>query len=403
MARWARRCLLAAARQDRYRFAMLTVALIAFVIWAAMLLVWHGFWRADQRLPPSTPDDASDRPGVVAVIPARNEAASIGAVVEAHGASRYTGSFAVVLVDDNSDDGTAEIADAAKAAAGHPLHVIPGAPLAAGWSGKLWALEQGIAAAERLYPEARYLLLTDADIIHAPDTLDRLVRMAESRELALTSLMARLAVGEGRWRLGRVLVPAYVFFFQKLYPFPAVNDPSSRIAGAAGGCMLVRRDALAAIGGIGSIRGALIDDCTLAAAIKGMPQGGERRSIWLGLSNGEVTSLRDTGAMATIWETVARTAFPQLQRSWWLLAGSTLGMALLYLAPPAAAIWGILAGDTATALAGLAGWGLMARAFWPTLSLYGGRIWEALTLPLVAVLYMLMTLDSARRDLLGKA
>ncbi|MEL6211749.1 MAG: glycosyltransferase, partial [Pseudomonadota bacterium] len=245
---------------------MLTAALIAFVIWAAMLLLWHGFWRADQRLPPITPDDASDRPGVVAVIPARNEAASIGAVVEAHGASNYPGSFAVVLVDDNSEDGTAEIADAAKAAAGHPLHVITGAPLAAGWSGKLWALEQGISAAERLYPEARYLLLTDADIVHAPDTLDRLVRLAEDRGLALTSLMARLAVGRG---IGRLLVPAYVFFFQKLYPFPAVNDARSAIAGAAGGCMLVDRARLAQTGGIAALRGALIDDCTLAARLKG--------------------------------------------------------------------------------------------------------------------------------------
>ncbi|MEM9761849.1 MAG: glycosyltransferase [Pseudomonadota bacterium] len=382
---------------------MVTAALIAFLVWAAMLLVWHGFWRADQRLPSSAAGGMEGRPGVVAVIPARNEAASIGAVLKAHGSSSYAGPFAVVLVDDNSDDGTAEIADAAKTAARHPLHVISGAPLPAGWSGKLWALEQGIAAAERLYPEARYLLLTDADIVHGPDTLNRLVQLAESRELALTSLMARLAVGEGGWSLGRVLVPAYVFFFQKLYPFPAVNDPSSRIAGAAGGCMLVRRDALAAIGGIGSIRGALIDDCTLAAAIKGASAGGERRPIWLGLSDGEVTSLRDTGALTTIWETVARTAFPQLRRSWWLLAGCTLGMALLYLAPPVAAIWGVLAGDAVTALAGLAGWALMAGAFWPTLRLYGGRLWEAMTLPLVAVLYMLMTLDSARRDLLGKA
>ncbi|MEL6766380.1 MAG: glycosyltransferase [Pseudomonadota bacterium] len=382
---------------------MLTAALIALIIWAGMLLAWHGFWRADQRLPAAAPGDGAALPGVVAVIPARNEAASIGPVLAAHGASAYAGPFAVVLVDDNSEDGTGAIAEAAKAAARHPVHVIAGAPLAAGWSGKLWALAQGITEAERLYPEARYLLLTDADIVHAPGTLDRLVALAESRGLALTSLMARLAVGQGRWGLGRVLVPAYVFFFQKLYPFPAVNDPGSRIAGAAGGCMLVRRDALAAIGGIGAIREALIDDCTLAAALKGTAQRCERRPIWLGLAEDEVTSLRDTGAMATIWETVARTAFPQLKRSWWLLGGCTLGMALLYLVPPFAALLGILYADPAMALAGVAGWGLMARAFWPTLRLYGGRVWEALTLPLVAALYMLMTLDSARRDLLGKA
>ncbi|MEL7138763.1 MAG: glycosyltransferase [Pseudomonadota bacterium] len=380
---------------------MFIAALIALLVWAVMLIAWHGFWRADQRLPEAVLGEAAARPGVVAVIPARNEAASIEAVLRAHGATAYEGAFAVVIVDDNSEDGTGGLAEAAAEDTGAAIHVLKGAPLPEGWSGKLWALHQGIAEAERLYPDAKYLLLTDADIVHAAGTLSRLVALAETRGLALASLMARLAVGDGGWGLGRLLVPAYVFFFQKLYPFAAVNDADHSTAGAAGGCMLVRRDALRAIGGIGAIRGALIDDCALAKALKG-PKGA-RRPIWLGLASDEVVSLRDTGALTTIWETVARTAFPQLQRSWWLLAGCTFGMGLIYLAPPIATVSGIGKGHLPLALAGAGGWLLMALAFWPTLRLYGGRWWEALALPVAAVIYMVMTLDSARRDLLGKA
>ncbi|MEM7498487.1 MAG: glycosyltransferase [Pseudomonadota bacterium] len=383
---------------------MLALALIAAAIWAGMLLFWHGFWRADQRLPEAVPGPAAQRHRVVAVIPARNEAACIGPVLEAHAATTYDGTFSVVLVDDNSTDATRAIAERAAKESARPITVVAGAPLPEGWSGKLWALAQGISAA----PETDYLLLTDADIVHAQGTLSRLVALAESRGLALASLMARLETGRpgAGWSIGRLLVPAYVFFFQKLYPFPAINDPGASHAGAAGGCMLVRRDALEAIGGIAAMRDALIDDCTLAAALKGMRRGGERperRPIWLGLARDEVISLRDTGALGTIWETVARTAFPQLRRSWLLLAGCTLGMGFVYLAPPIAAFGGALAGNAGTAAAGLLGWGLMALAFWPTLRLYDGRVWEASALPLAAVLYMAMTLDSARRDLMGKA
>ncbi|MEM6679381.1 MAG: glycosyltransferase [Pseudomonadota bacterium] len=375
---------------------MLILALIAAAVWAGMLLAWHGFWRADQRLPSGLPLP-EEAPAVAAVIPARNETASIGPVLLGHSLSRYPGPFTVTLVDDGSTDDTrARAQTIAGSAQEGRIRILEGAPLPPGWSGKLWALSQGVDAVAQSATPPRWLLLTDADIVHAPETLSRLVAFAEAEGLAMVSLMARLETGS---RLGRLLVPAYVFFFQKLYPFPAVNRPSSWIAGAAGGCVLVRRDALEEIGGIAAIRGALIDDCTLAARIK---RGPPRRAIWLGLADREVVSLRDTGRLATIWETVARTAFPQLQRSWALLALCTLGMALIYLVPVAAVVFGPVLGLW-PALAGLLAWGLMGIAFWPTLKLYGGRPWEAALLPIAAVLYMAMTLDSGRRDLIGRA
>ncbi|MEM6945208.1 MAG: glycosyltransferase [Pseudomonadota bacterium] len=380
---------------------MLVFAMAAAFVWVLLLLVWHGFWRADQRLPEAGWQEAEPPPGVLAVIPARDEADSIGAVLSAHAATEYPGSFGVIVVDDNSTDGTGAIARDEAAQSHRPITVLTGGPLPPGWSGKLWAVHQGIERSDEA-PEARYVLLTDADIRHAPGTLERLVAFAEARGLALVSLMARLETGQG---LGRLLVPAYVFFFQKLYPFPAVNDPHSWHAGAAGGCMLVRREALRSFGGVAAVRDALIDDCALAAELKGTRAGGDRgrRAIWLGLADDEVVSLRDTGALGTIWETVARTAFPQLHRSWALLILCTVGMGFLYLSPPLLFLLAPLHGQWGAAIFGLLGWGLMGRAFWPTLRLYGGAWYHAVALPIAAVVYMLMTLDSARRDLMGRA
>lgn len=369
---------------------MLVLGVLSMVIWAGLLVFWGGFWRADQRLPACR--GAGPWPEVVAVIPARDEAETIGEVLAAHGASAYPGRFSVILVDDSSTDGTGEIARAVRTK--RDIHVVTAPPIEAGWTGKLWALSTGTAEIARLTPDAAYVLLTDADILHAPETLSALVQKAESGRLGLTSLMARLDA-RGIW--GTLLIPAFIFFFQKLYPFPWVNDPARKMAGAAGGCVLLRREALEAIGGIEAIRGALIDDCTLAARVKaaGFP-------VWLGLADREVVSLRDNRSLRSVWTMVARTAFTQLHYSPVLLAGSTLGMALVYLAGPVAALAGIWRGDVAMMAAGLGAWGLMMLAYRPTAKLYGLTWGQVALLPIAALLYMAMTLDSARRHWIGQ-
>lgn len=354
---------------------------LVLLAWIVLLVGRGGFWRADQRL--GEPPPPATWPDVAAIIPARDEAATIQEVVRSHRLSDYPPGYTVIVVDDGSSDGTARIAREAGA------HVVQAPPLPPGWSGKLWALHAGIAGAQRAAPGATWLLLTDADIVHAPDTLRRLVSLAEGRGLALASLMARLDA-RGRW--GGLLVPAFVFFFQMLYPFPWVNRPGHPVAGAAGGCVLIRRDALEQIGGIAAIRGALIDDCTLAARVK---RGPPRRAIWLGLADREVVSRRDNRRLATLWRMVARTAFTQLGHSMPLLAGTLAGLALVFLAPPLMLVAGVVGAGWWTALAGALAWAAMAAAYAPTLRLYGRPAWHGLALPLAAALYGAMTLSSA--------
>ena len=369
------------------------VAVTSLAAWV-YLAVFHGrFWRADQRLDAALPRPES-WPAVAIVIPARNEAATIGRAVSSLLAQDYAGALALVVVDDGSRDGTAQAArSAAQAARGHSgrLTVVTGRPLADGWTGKLWALSQGVEAAASLLPDARYVLLTDADIEFDPAEMSRLVAKAEAEGLDLVSLMVRLNC-TGGW--GRLLIPAFVFFFQMLYPFPRVNDPARRIAAAAGGCMLVRRDALARAGGFEVIRHHLIDDCALARAIK---RGGP---IWLGLAGG-TTSMRVYRGLGGIWDMVARTAFVQLGESLAVLAGAVAGMALVYVAPPVAAVAGVWSADGLAALAGTAAWALMALCYRPTLGDYGGSGWRAALLPLAALFYCAMTVDSARRSMAG--
>lgn len=369
---------------------MMFFALVSAVIWLGLLLFWGRFWRADQRLAADCPAPPH-WPEVVAVIPARNEADTIGQVLAAHGASTYPGRLSVILVDDSSTDSTGEIARTV--ASPRPIHVIVAPEIKAGWTGKLWALETGTSEIGHLAPDAAYVLLTDADILHTPMALQRLVAKAEADGLGLTSLMARLDC-RGFW--GRLLIPAFIFFFQKLYPFPWVNDRARKMAAAAGGCVLLRRDALARIGGIAAIRSALIDDCTLARRVKeaGFP-------IFLGLAGDEVVSLRDNRDLASVWTMVARTAFTQLHHSYGLLAGSTLGMALLYLAGPIGLALAVT-GTGHSVIWPLAAWGLSALAYWPTVRLYGLSPGYALLLPVAALIYMMMTLDSARQHWLGR-
>lgn len=349
-----------------------------------------GFWRADQKLPKQTGE--CDRwPAVTAVIPARNEAATIRRAVTSLLCQNYRGQFNVIVVDDGSVDETANLAREAAAERGI-VTVIHGQPLPQGWTGKLWALEQGLGQGSDQWPETEYWLLTDADIEHDPCVLKRLVAKAESGKLDLVSLMVRLYCGSF-WE--RLLVPAFVFFFQKLYPFPFVNHPDRSEAAAAGGCMLVRRSALAAVGGIASVRGHLIDDCALAARISG--QG----PVWLGLAS-RTQSLRAYEGLSEIWAMVTRTAFIQLNHSRALLAVTLISMSVIYCVPPLAMAYGTAFGELWVAGLGAGAWWLMTAMYWPTLRIYGLPPWRGLLLPAAAFLFILMTVDSAWLHWKGK-
>jgi hopene-associated glycosyltransferase HpnB len=365
---------------------VLLVAATALAVWLYLVFAHGWFWLCDQR-DDGVPPQPAAWPSVVAVVPARDEADAIAASLGSLLAQDYP-SLAIVVVDDNSTDGTADVARRAAGERGAQdrLTVVSGAPLPPGWTGKLWAEKQGIATAETLAP--KYLFLTDADIVHAPDTLRWLVGHAQAHGLVLTSLTAK-------WRCDnlaeRVHIPAFIFFFQMLYPFRWVNRPDHKTAGAAGGVMLVRPDALRAAGGIEVIRDALIDDCTLAAAMK------KQGPIWLGLTDRSV-SIRPYPGWGDIRRMVARSAYAQLRYSPLLLAGTVLGMALTYLVPPGLALF---ATGWAQAF-GIAAWFLMAVSFQPTLRYYRASPLWGIALPAITVLYMLYTLDSAYQHAAGK-
>jgi hopene-associated glycosyltransferase HpnB len=363
------------------------IALIALAAWAYLLAARGGFWLARERDDRDAPAHPAAWPAVVAVIPARDEAATIGATVRSLLAQDYPG-LAIILVDDGSRDGTAAAASAAAAAAGarERLTVIEGAPLPAGWTGKGWAQKQGIAAAGERAP--RYLLLTDADIVYGPGALARLVARAEAGGCVLASLMVRLnceSLAE------RAFIPAFVFFFQMLYPFAWVARAERTTAAAAGGVMLVRADALARAGGIDAIRDALIDDCALARRLKA--QG----PIWLGLTDA-VRSIRAYDGVGPIRRMVARSAYAQLGYSPLNLLGTTLGMALTFLAAPLLAILA----HGPPQWTGLVAWLLMAVAFQPTLRLYRlNPLWGP-ALPAIALAYAVWTIDSALQYARGR-
>jgi hopene-associated glycosyltransferase HpnB len=291
-------------------------------------------------------------------------------------------------VDDDSNDGTGDIARRAAGADASRLTIVTSRTLPPGWTGKLWAVKQGIDAAMAMPRPPDYLLLTDADIVHGPDSIRRLAARAQAGGLVLTSLMVKLRCESFAEHAS---IPAFIFFFQMLYPFSWVNRPQSAVAAAAGGCMLVRADALARAGGIETIRTALIDDCALAKALKA--QG----PIWLGLTD-RVHSIRPYPVFADIRRMVARSAFAQLRYSPLLLAGTVVGMLLTYLAPPLLALF---ASGAAQAI-GIAAWLLMTIAFMPTLRFYRLPLYWSLALPAIAFLYMLYTLDSAYQYVRGR-
>lgn len=361
----------------------LCAAGLALATWVYMLLFRGDFWLARERDDVNEPSaDPAAWPSVTAVVPARDEADVVVRSVGSLLAQDYPGAFRVILVDDNSSDGTA---DAARAAAGsrHTLEILTGAPLVAGWTGKLWAVRQGVEAAGGA-PD--YLLLTDADIAHDVGNLQALVRRAEAGGLVLTSLMARLCTQT--WA-ERMLIPAFVLFFQMLYPFALVNR--GKAAAAAGGCMLVRREALAAAGGIESIRTAIIDDCALAARMA--TQG----PIWLGLTQRAV-SLRPYARFGDIGAMVSRSAYAQLNFSPWLLAGTVMGMALVYLTGPLAAVFG----DGWSRWLGLGAWAAMIIAFQPMLRYYRASPLWGVALPLIGLIYTAFTVASALQFAAGR-
>ncbi len=357
---------------------MTGLVIVSLLIWLYLLLGHGQFWQAGPILPPDRPATA---PSVAVVVPARDEAPLIAATLRSLLAQDYSGPLRVILVDDGSTDGTGDIA---RSMADPRLTVVAGAARPAGWSGKLWAVQQGVAEAGN----AALILLTDADIVHDPRHIAALVAQAERRDYDLVSEMVVLACDSPA---ERALVPAFVFFFQLLYPFSRVNDSLSSTAAAAGGTILIRDRALARIGGIEAVRGKLIDDVALAAAVK---PGGR---IWLGHS-ALARSVRPYPLAMDIWRMVSRTAYVQLRFSPLLLAGTTVGMALTWLMPPIAAVFGHgLARNL-----GILTWVLLAASYLPTLHRFGRSPLWAPFLPLVAAFYTAATIGSAVNHHLGR-
>jgi len=364
---------------------LLILAGISLFIWIVLILFRGQFWRADQYLKTANAPLANP-PGIVAIIPARNEEMTIGRTITSLLEQDYVGDFSIIVVNDNSDDNTASAAKVA-AQGTDSVVIVDGSDLPQSWTGKMWAASQGIAAATEQFPDAAYFLLTDADIAHHPENLTELTSKALDDKLALVSLMVRLQC-ETWWE--HLLMPAFVFFFQKLYPFPWVNEPKKNAAGAAGGCMLVKRSALENAGGIEAIKGEIIDDCALAKLLK------KSDPIWLGLTR-STTSLRSYDTLSDVWQMVCRTAIVQLDYSALKLGGTVIGMALIYLVPIAVIFVGFFSQEFELLAIGLAAWALMAISYTPTLRLYSRPAWEACLLPLAALLYTAMTLDSARQ------
>jgi hopene-associated glycosyltransferase HpnB len=349
------------------------LACLSFAIWLYLLLGHGKFWQSGPFLPPGALVQRA-WPEVTVVVPARNEAQSVVSCLRSLLAQDYPGRFRVILVDDLSSDGTGALADAI---GDRRLTVLRGAAHPPGWSGKLWALSQGIATV----PQAGLLLLTDADIEHAPGHLTSLVTKLEADRLDLVSEMVALHCAAAA---EHALVPAFVYFFQMLYPFAWVNDPGNAMAAAAGGTVLIRGSVLARIGGLAAMRGALIDDVTLARRVKRVGR------IWLGHSR-LATSIRPYKELEDVWRMVARCAYVQLKYSPYLLVGTVIGMVLVFAVPPVAAVFG----HGWVSVLGVLAWLGMMSSYLPTLRRFGLSAWWALGLPAVAIFYTAATLGSA--------
>jgi len=366
----------------------LAITAISCLIWCFLLGGWGNFWRCDQILDFENSSPLVDYASVAVIIPARDEADVLGQSLPSLLQQNYAGPLQIILVDDQSTDGTRAVAEHIAVNLGHGdrLRVIAGEPLPSGWSGKLWAVEQGWQALQELHSPPQYIFLTDADIAHGEKTITKLVQKATQENLALVSLMVILRC-QSFWE--KLLIPAFIFFFQKLYPFSLVNNTHRKTAAAAGGCILIERQALEVIGGIASLKEALIDDCTLAQKVKA-----KKFPIWLGLTR-ENWSLRPYDRLETIWQMVSRTAYSQLRYNPLILLVTLLGMVFVYLTAPVAILLGLVWVNWPLILLGTITWMLMAIAYGPTLKLYGRSLVWSFSLPLIAFLYSLMTLDSA--------
>jgi hopene-associated glycosyltransferase HpnB len=359
--------------------ALTVTAVASLAGWIGVLLATARAWDLRPIAEEGTvPPDPAAWPSVAVLVPARNEGALLPETLPSLLAQDYPGAWYVVLVDDRSTDDTAE------AARDCGVDPVNGTELPGGWVGKVWALEQAVARAGA----ADYYLLTDADVRHAPHSLRRLVTESEAARLALNSRMARLRC---RSRAERLLIPPFLLFFNLLYPMRRVNDPASRVAGAAGGCVLLRRDALERAGGFAAIRDRVIDDVSLARAIK---RTGER--IRLSVSRSDVESLREHD-LRGVWHMVRRTAFTELRHSWALLAATVALLVLLFPLPPALLAVGAANGATTTLAAAAGAWAAMTAAYLPTVRYFGLSPAWTMTLPLAGCLYGAMTIDSARR------
>ena len=388
-------------------FAVL--AWISLVIWVVLLVGRGGFWRMNLHLPEAEGGGGQTWPAVTAVIPARDEAEILPLTLPSVLAQDYPGPYSVIVVDDASGDGTGEVAAAlAEATPGSaPLHVLRGSGPPPGWAGKVAAMDRGLGAVSA---QTEYVLFTDSDIAHPADSLRRLVQQAQAGELDLVSLMARLSTDSPAERM---IVPAFVFSFFQLYPPTWVNRPGMRMAAAAGGCMLVRKQRLEQVGGLAGIADARIDDVALGTLLKRGPSGTPEKDsaqskdsasggrIWLGVTTG-VRSLRPYPRLADLWDMIARSAYTQLRYNPWLLLGTIIGLVLTYGVPPILGVVGLAAQWWGVAIPALAAWAVLSASFVPVLRLYHLRWWRAPLLPGVMALYGAMTVDSARRHRQGR-
>ena len=371
-------------------FAAIAIAVLSLLIWLGIVFFSGHFWKiwvsdADQQTIPSI----SRWPRVVAVVPARNEAVTITTTLASLTAQDYRGEFSTLIIDDHSEDGTAELAckAAADRGAANRVRVVSAPVLAPGWTGKLWALQAGVEMATESAPE--FFWFTDADIVHAPKTLEQLVSRAERDGLDLTSLMVLL---EAQSFAEKLIIPAFLYFFLMLYPPRWIANRKSRTAGAAGGCILLRRTALERIGGLAAIRSQVIDDCSLARFVK--RSGG---AIWMGLTRRSV-SLRRYLGFGELRGMIARTAFTQLNYSALQLAGALIGLVVTFVAPVVLA----LSSDPRIWLSALLAWCLMSASFLPTVVFYRlSPIWSPF-LPVAATFYLYATCLSAVRYWLGR-